>query len=108
MTLSAKDSLDASGILWVTMPVNGSANHDVVRGVLRALDASDVSKPELWNSENTGNEHDRLGYFAKFNPPTVANGKVYVATFQEEMLAGGTRTKNLQGEPPALVIYGLR
>jgi hypothetical protein len=24
---------------------------------------------------------DGLGYFAKFNPPTIANGKVYIAAF---------------------------
>jgi hypothetical protein len=113
LTLSANGSNEGSGILWVTMPFDGSANHRTVRGQLRALDASDVSKPELWNSENTGDENDRVGMFAKFVPPTVANGKVYVATFQRE---GGGDQEVTTGtgqtvEPEtraALVIYGLR
>ena len=109
MTLSAKGSDDGTGILWVTMPLDDNANHMVVRGVLRAFDASDVSKPELWDSANTGNGNDMLGQFAKFNPPTVANGKVYVATFQQETIsANGTHSKNAQGDQPALAIYGSR
>ena len=109
MTISAMGSDDSTGVLWATMPFAGNANHMVVRGVLRAFNASDVSQPELWDSEGTGNNNDRLGQFAKFNPPTVANGKVYVATFQQETIsANGTHTKNTQGDQPALVIYGPR
>jgi hypothetical protein len=109
MTVSAMGSADGSGILWVTMPFAGNANAGVVRGVMRAFNASDVSQPELWDSEGTGNNNDRLGQFAKFNPPTVANGKVYVGTFQEEIVsANQTHSKNPQGDQPALVIYGLR
>ena len=44
-----------------------------------ALDAEDVSK-QLWTSELAGTR-DRLGLFAKFVPPTVAGGKVFVATY---------------------------
>lgn len=109
LALSADGSTDGTGILWVAMPYAGNANHMVVRGVLRAFDASDVSKPELWDSESTGNQNDRLGQFAKFCPPTVANGKVYVATFQQEFVtANGTHVKAQGGDQPALVIYGLR
>jgi hypothetical protein len=109
MTISAMGANDDTGILWVTMPFAGNANHLVIRGVLRAFDASDVSKPELWDSESTGNNYDRLGQFAKYNPPTVANGKVYVATFQQETVtANGTHIKNPQGDQPALAIYGPR
>jgi hypothetical protein len=91
------------------MPFAGNANHLVIRGVLRAFDASDVSKAELWDSESTGNDNDRLGQFAKYCPPTVANGKVYVATFQQETVtANGTHLKNTEGDQPALVIYGPR
>jgi hypothetical protein len=109
LALSANGTTDGTGILWVTMPYAGNANHLVVRGILRAFDASDVSKAELWDSENTGNQNDRLGQFAKFCPPTVANGKVYVATFQQEFVtANGTRLKAQGGDQPALVIYGPR
>jgi len=107
MSLSANGTSD--GILWVAMPYAEEANHNTVRGVLRALDASDVSKDELWDSESTGDDKDRLGQFAKFNPPTIANGKVYVATFQEESVSDdGTHKKAEDGDQPALVIYGLK
>jgi hypothetical protein len=109
MTLSAMGSMDGTGVLWVAMPFAGNANAGVVRGILRAFDASDVSKGELWDSESTGNQNDSLGQFAKFCPPTVANGKVYVATFQQEIVeANQTHVKAVPGDQPALVIYGLR
>jgi hypothetical protein len=109
MSISANGSKDGSGILWVAMPYASNANHAVVRGVLRALDASDMSKTELWDSEDTGNNKDRLGQFAKFCPPTVANGKVYVATFQEETIGNdGIHRIARGGDQPAVAIYGLR
>jgi len=109
LSLSANGDTDGSGIIWTTMPYSANANHAVVRGVLRAFDASDVSRPQLWDSENTGNPNDRLGQFAKFCPPTVANGKVYVAAFQEETIrADGVHLKRAAGDQPALVIYGAK
>jgi hypothetical protein len=106
LTLSANGTDKDTGIIWATMPFNGNANHEVVRGVLRAFDASDVSKGQLWSTEDSGNPADRLGMFAKFNPPVVANGKVYVATFQEERMDNGVHMKAEGGDQPALVIYG--
>ena len=109
LTLSANGINDGTGILWVNMPYAASANLMVVRGILRAFDASDVSKGEIWDSESTGNDNDRLGQFAKFCPPTVANGKVYVATFQQEtVLANNKHVKTVGGDQPSLVIYGPR
>ncbi len=108
LTLSADAGNDGTGILWVNMPFDSNGNHQVVRGVLRAFDASDVSKGEIWDSQNTGRNNDILGQFAKYCPPTVANGKVYVATFQQEtILANGTHIKPAIGDQAALVIYGL-
>ncbi len=107
LELSANGTKDGTGILWVNMPFGDNANHQVVRGILRAFDASDVSKGEIWDSESTGRENDRLGQFAKYSPPVVANGKVYVATFQQEtVLATGAHLKTNGGDQPALVIYG--
>jgi len=107
LELSADGTKDGTGILWVNMPFDDNANRQVVRGILRAFDASDVSKGELWDSEGTGRDNDRLGQFAKYCPPVVANGKVYVATFQQEtILATGAHLKTTVGDQPALVIYG--
>ena len=106
LTVSASGADPESGVLWVSMPLEANANSQVVRGVLRALDASDVSKPELWDSEI--NENDRLGQHAKFCPPTVANGKVYMVTFQQETVEGGRHRVATPGDKPALVIYGIR
>jgi hypothetical protein len=109
LALSANGTTDGTGILWVATPYAANANPAVVRGVLRAFDASDVSKGELWDSEATGMDSDRLGQFAKFCPPTVANGKVYMATFQQETItASGQHIKTPNGDQPSLVIYGPR
>jgi len=108
LTLSASGTDAATGIVWATMPFNGNANHEVVRGALRAFDASDVSKGQLWGSEDTGNPNDGVGFFAKFNPPVVANGKVFIATFQQENIDNGIHKKNPAGLLPALVMYGLK
>lgn len=107
LELSADGTKDGTGILWINMPFSDNANHLVVRGILRAFDASDVSRPELWDSESTGRASDRLGQFAKYSPPAVANGKVYVGTFQQEtVLSTGAHIKTINGDQPALVIYG--
>ncbi len=110
LTLSADGEKDGTGILWIAMPLADNANHRVVRGVLRALDATDISRPELWDSESSGDAEDQLGFFAKFCPPTVANGRVYLPTFKEEIVLDNGI--HLAAPPPgkqaALVIYGLK
>ena len=70
----------SNGILWAVTPLDGDANTSRgVRGVLRAIDAEDVSRT-LWSSEQVSTR-DRLGLFAKYAPPTIADGKVFVATY---------------------------
>jgi hypothetical protein len=82
LSLSANGNQAGSGIVWASHPHNQQFGHDanqhVVLGILRAYDASNLDN-ELWNSEM--NAADSIGNFAKFNPPTVANGKVYLASF---------------------------
>jgi hypothetical protein len=108
LTLSANGADTTTGIVWAAMPFADNANHRVVRGALRAFDATDVSKGELWDSEQS--PADGLGFFAKFNYPVVANGKVYVAAFQQEGVDTNTQvhTKAPGGLMAALVIYGLK
>jgi hypothetical protein len=82
LSLSANGNQAGTGIVWASHPHNQQFGHDanqhVVQGILRAYDASNLAN-ELWNSEM--NPADSIGNFAKFNPPTVANGKVYLASF---------------------------
>jgi PQQ-like domain len=88
-TVSSNGAMPGTGIVWATMPVVGDAWHGVATGALYAFDASDVTKASLWNSNL--NAQDKLGSFAKFNPPIVANGKVYVATFSEALRVYGLK-----------------
>jgi hypothetical protein len=85
--LSANGSNDASAVLWASHQLTGDANQQVRPGILRAFDARNVAR-ELWNSELL-NGRDSVGSFAKFVPPTVANGKVYLATFSGQVNAYG-------------------
>jgi hypothetical protein len=80
LSLSANGT--TGGIVWATHPTDGDAVHATRHGALRAYDATNVST-ELWNSE--AKAADDLGEFAKFTPPTVANGRVYVATFSNRV-----------------------
>jgi hypothetical protein len=72
MTISANGFQEGSGILWETTGdyFAGTA------GTLHAYDASNLAS-ELWNSDMNA-DRDQLPPMAKFVPPTVANGKVYV------------------------------
>ena len=96
LSLSADGNKAGSGILWAYHPFNASAHHSSVAGVLRAFDASDISK-ELWNSQQDV-ICDDPGKFAKFVPPIVANGKVYLATFSNQLVVYGLQ-KSSQRSP---------
>jgi uncharacterized protein (TIGR03437 family) len=89
MTLSADGARMDSGILWET---SGNYNDATAPGTLRAYRASDLT--ELWSTDmNRG--RDIMGQVAKFVSPTVANGRVYVATFGNVVTVYG-----LFGAPP--------
>lgn len=87
LSISADGNKADSGIVWATTPVDQDANLYAVHGVLRAYDASDLTH-ELWNSLQNP-QRDDLGLFAKFCPPTVINGKVYLATFSNQLVVYG-------------------
>jgi len=83
LSLSANGTNGGSGIVWVCHQLGGSANQQTRPGILRAYNAQNVAN-ELWNSEQLPGR-DSVGNFAKFVAPTVANGKVYVATFSNRL-----------------------
>jgi hypothetical protein len=97
LTLSANGENHGTGVLWATTATSGDAeNNPPVLGELHAFNAENVAV-ELWNSGM--NPRDGFGNFAKFVPPLVVNGKVYVATFSNQvavygLLVGGQPPKN--------------
>jgi hypothetical protein len=99
LTLSAHGADSKSGIVWASTfdasnqsaanapqllcptchsVYDPSAINAVVHGTLRAYDADTLE--EIWDSDKSRPD-DNLGDLAKFTPPTVANGHVYVGTF---------------------------
>lgn len=95
MSVSANGSTPGSGIIWAAHPASGNANQGVRPGILRAFDASNVGV-ELWNSLQIP-ERDDMGNLAKFNMPVVANGKVYMATFSNQLVVYGPLTREKGG-----------
>ncbi len=87
LTVSANGGQD--GILWATHPWSADLNQKIGEGVLRAFDARTMN--QTWKSRDN-RVRDDFGNFAKFCPPTVANGRVYVATM------GGLSHKVTLGE----------
>ena len=69
----------SNGILWAAIHATGDSWHESRPGILHAFDANDINH-ELWNSlENP--QRDDCGNYSKMAPPTIANGKVYLASF---------------------------
>jgi hypothetical protein len=114
LTVSSNGSTPGTGIVWAVVPANGDSNScRGVKGMLIALNAEDVTK-ELWRSQgknaNLPDTADSFGLLARFNTPTVANGKLFVPT------AGDAEQLQRWGGPrpapgPAnyqLVVYGLK
>ena len=95
LSISANGQTANSAVLWANLPLIGDANSQIVPGILRAYDANDLTK-ELWNSELVP-QRDKSGFYGKFSPPTVANGKVYLSTFYNPQNYTGAK----------LVVYGL-
>ncbi len=88
LAVSSNGSASGTGILWATYAVTGDAGNTVSPGILRAFDASNITK-ELWNSNQTPG--DSPGNYAKFCSPTIVNGHVYLATFSNQVVVYGLK-----------------
>ena len=95
MSVSSNGAVDSTAILWVSHSNNCDANQAVCPGILRAINANNVTQ-ELWNSSMVAS--DNVGIYAKFVCPTVANGKVYLPSDSDSLLVYG-----LTGLPPDTV-----
>jgi hypothetical protein len=83
LSLSANGTNAGTGIIWAAINSSADANQATVAGTLHAYNAQNVTN-ELWNSDMVS-ARDALGNFAKFVAPTIANGKVYMATFSNRL-----------------------
>jgi hypothetical protein len=87
LSLSANGSQAGAGIVWASGAFSANANRQTVAGILRAFDATDLTN-ELWDSKQNA-ARDDVGNYAKFSPPIIANGKVYQATFSNQLAVYG-------------------
>ncbi len=94
LSLSSNGSAPGTGIVWAAAP-QADPESQTVKGTLYAFDAANVAK-ELWDSRQIPNRDD-YGNYAKWEPPTVANGKVYVSTLSGQVCVYGL----LPPAPPA-------
>ena len=85
LSLSANGNRD--GILWAAIHATGDSWHESRPGILHAYDATDI-RHELWNSLEIP-ARDDCGEYSKMAPPTIANGKVYLASFGSENVGAG-------------------
>jgi hypothetical protein len=87
LSISSNGSTAGTGIVWAAASRSGDANSSTVPGQLWAFDAGNLTN-ELWDSQQNSSR-DSVSTFGKYVPPTVANGKVYVATFSGQLLVYG-------------------
>jgi hypothetical protein len=93
LSLSANGTSNA--ILWANeasgnLPSDPDANQYPTPDILRAYDVSTAGSGTLqsiWDSEEEPNDH--VGASTKFAPPLVANGKVYQATYDGQVVVYG-------------------
>jgi hypothetical protein len=84
LAYSSNGATAGTAIIWAVTCAS-SADSTLAAGTLRAFNADTLS--ELYNSGTVGG--DALGNIAKFLPPTVANGMVFVATQSDTVVAYG-------------------
>jgi hypothetical protein len=114
--LSISANTTSNGILWVNEAFGNLASDPYALAaptpnILRAYDISAVSSGTLtpiWDSETEPNDH--LGAGTKFAPPLVANGRVYQATYDNQIvvygLGGPSSTPSRDIQRTVVFIYG--
>jgi hypothetical protein len=87
ISLSSDGQNPNTGIVWALAPVDGDANKDVITGIARAYDATNLDNtpidPQtprlklLWDSNRAGVTFNH----SKFCAPVVADGRFFVPTY---------------------------
>jgi hypothetical protein len=119
LSLSANGNQAGSGVVWALLPYAGDANQmRGVRAQLLAFDAQNI-KNDIFQSSPPDDPDgpNSVGLFAKFAPPTIANGKVFVPTYGDhENPPGPIRYGDPNNGPPQgsvphnfyVAVYGLK
>jgi hypothetical protein len=99
VSVSSNGTTPGTAIVWATAPA-GAPDTSTVGGNLFAFDATNLANL-LWSTTQNPSR-DGFGGFSKFVAPTIANGKVYVATNDTPgqiavygLLSGGVTLSNL-------------
>ena len=91
LVVSSNGTAPRTGVVWGAYPTQGNANAAIVPGALVAYDATTLINgtrmKQLFHSDTKA--ADKLGNFAKYSTPVVANGKVYVGTFSNKVVQYG-------------------
>lgn len=94
LSLSADGKKPGTAILWASLPPYRNANLQTVEGELVAYDAAQFDAQGrmvlLWRSHQNPPQDD-VGNFPKFCCPTIADGKVFHATFSNKLRIYGKR-----------------
>ena len=94
MSISAHGTTPGTAIVWTSYStILGTENGAPNPGILQAFDASNLAN-ELWDS-NQNSGRDSSGEWAKWSPPTVANGKVYLGSFSNQLTVYGLLNASL-------------
>lgn len=88
LCVSSNGKTPRTGIVWATAPINGDANTKHVAGILRAYDASVLDpvpnadgSPRFKLLWHTAQDAEESFTFCKFCPPVVADGQIFLPTY---------------------------
>jgi hypothetical protein len=112
MTVSSNAGIKTTGVLFATFPPNGDANKYIVDGRLVAYDAGTVvtingqkTLKRLRINPLGNSDYYDYGKFSKFTPPVVANGMVYVPTYNNHNDVNGPADSGSIG---SVILYGFK
>jgi hypothetical protein len=90
LVVSSNGTAPNTGVVWGVYPVLDDANARIVPGALVAYDAVAAANGKLKRLFHSDTKPDnKMGDFAKYSTPVVANGKVYVGTFSNKVVQYG-------------------
>jgi hypothetical protein len=90
LVVSSNGTAPNTGVVWGVYPIEDDANAKIVPGALVAYDATKAANGQLKQLFHSDTKAaNKMGNFAKYSTPVVANGKVYVGTFSNKVVQYG-------------------